>query len=440
MRRYQYKLNDQNTTKGGWGRLQPLKYIEVAGGDTISGTISVHNRSAKTVEEIKSRAYCDLYAFYVPYRVVWPDWAQFVTGQNEDLKLPAMSHTREWNFEKSKEGGNSLLGLAYFACWERFFITNATRGAGSKAQASEPIAVRAADFEANSNAADGPKRVYKRPTTFDTKMLDADHAVKPTNWLSMDLTDEEGRPATTVNRLRQALTEERFQKAREYYGGRYVDFLAATGIKANWNILDEPECIGVSNNDWQYKKVKGTGEGNLAQVSGYFEGANTLKLRKTFCPEHGLIVVVGAVRADLFNMQQGSHIVCHKNHRTDFWSPEYMHLGDRLVPEKTVSRGYGPAEVPSLYTPHFEEYRCGRSENTGNSDYVFSISNGIVSKDTLSDTAPPASAFEAEPTGYTVEEDGAEPTVVYGSDVPWFTEVRATRVSSVPPRKPVGVA
>jgi len=440
MRRYQYKLNDQNTTKGVWGKLQPLKYIEVAGGDTISGTISVHNRSAKTVEEIKSRAYCDLYAFYVPFRVIWPDWTRFVTGQS-DVQVPQMKHARDWNFEKTTAGGNDFLGRAYYAIWCRFFSNQNLRdGIDKNNFNTQPIHQYAAALTGTPQA--NPSDVYRRPTNFDSKMLDADKAVKPVNWVSMDLTDDDGQPATTVNRLRQALTEERFQKAREYYGGRYVDFLAATGIKANWNILDEPECIGLSNNDWQYKKVKGTGENNLAQVSGYFEGANSLKLRKTFCPEHGLIVVVGAVRADLFNQQQGSHIVCHKNERTDFWSPEYMHLGDRLVPTATVSRGYGGNfPPPPLYTPHFEEYRCGRSETTGNTDYVFTDNNGIVTVNTLANAAPLASSFESQPTALEIPaEDGAEPTVVYGSDVPWFTEVRATRVSSVPPRKPVGVA
>jgi len=435
MRRYQYKLNDQNTTKGVWGKLQPLKYIEVAGGDTLSGTISVHNRSAKTVEEIKSRAYTDLYAFYVPYRVVWPQWTQFVTGQS-DITLPPLTRVRDWNFEKTLEGSNAFLGLAYMAVWLRFFSNQALANATQKGlDATAPLDVRAAQLEAVHSV---PLPVYRRPTNLDTKLLDAENAVKPVNYVSMDLTDDEGNPATTVNRVRQAFTEERFQKAREYYGGRYVDYLAATGIKANWNILDEPECIGLSNNDWTYRKVKGTGENNLAQVSGYFEGVNTLKLRKTFCPEHGLIVILGACRADLFNAQQGSHVVCHKNERTDFWSPEYAHLGDRLMPKETVSRGYGPTEPPPLYTPHYEEYRCGRSETTGNSDYVFTENNGVVTVETLADSSPPASAFEAEPTPF--EETLPEPKVVYGSDIPWFTEVRATRVSSVPPRKPVGVA
>ena len=107
------------------------------------------------------------------------------------------------------------------------------------------------------------------------------------------------------------------------------------------------------------------------------------------------------------------------------------------MPTATVSRGYGPTEPPPLYTPHFEEYRCGRSETTGNSDYVFTDNNGVVTVDTLANAAPNVSSFESQPTA--VQDDAGE-MVVYGSDVPWFTEVRATRVSSVPPRKPVGVA
>ena len=435
MRRYQYKLNDQNTTSGVWGKLTPLKYIEVAAGDSISGSVSVHNRSAKTVDESKSRAYTDLYAFYVPYRVLWDEWPQFITGQTDSIQLPQMNNVREWNFEKTI--GNNFLGLAYYAIWLRFF-SNQNLFTNKSQENTKKLSVRAAEYE-RSPQGQNQITVYRRPTTYDLKMLDAELATNPINIVEMNATDSGGNPTTTINNLRQAMTEERFQKSREYYGGRYTDFLAASGIKANWNILDEPECIGVLNKDWQYKKVKGTGENNLAQVSGYFEGVNTLKLRKTFCPEHGLIVVLGACRADLFNTQSGNHVVVDKDERKDFWSPEYMHLGDRRVPVQTVSRSYGPVEPPVLYTPHYEEYRCGRNETTGNTDYVFSESNGAITVSTLANASPPASAFESEPVAVQIN-DEPDPRVVYGSNIPWFTEVRATRVSSVPPRKPAGVA
>ena len=71
MRRYQYRLNDQNVSLAGWGQVTPLKYMETVPGDTIGGTITVKSRSALTDKVIHSRAYYDLYAFYCPIRLLW---------------------------------------------------------------------------------------------------------------------------------------------------------------------------------------------------------------------------------------------------------------------------------------------------------------------------------------------------------------------------------
>ena len=74
MRRYQYRLNDQNVSESRWGVVTPLKYIETVPGETYGGAFSVKAGSALAANVIHSRAYYDLYAFYIPLRYLWDEF------------------------------------------------------------------------------------------------------------------------------------------------------------------------------------------------------------------------------------------------------------------------------------------------------------------------------------------------------------------------------
>ena len=109
----------------------PLKYVEVVPGDTISGTFKTKSRSAITVKPIYSRAYFDLYAFYVPYRVLWADWKNFIQGTGS-FTFPVLKSVRPWNFETHTiNTGNNFLGDAYHHIWNRFFDLKSTYGSDS---------------------------------------------------------------------------------------------------------------------------------------------------------------------------------------------------------------------------------------------------------------------------------------------------------------------
>ena len=81
MRRYQYRLNDQNVSLAQWGAVTPLKYIETVPGETFGGSITVKATSAVANKAIFSRAYYDLYAFYCPIRILWSDFPEFLASQ-----------------------------------------------------------------------------------------------------------------------------------------------------------------------------------------------------------------------------------------------------------------------------------------------------------------------------------------------------------------------
>ena len=436
MKRFNYRLNDQNSQLGSWGKLVPLKYVEVVPGDTVAGAVKSRARSAITKKMIFSRAYYDLYAFYVPYRLLWRDWVNFISGSpkaSPDTQdpIPNLTVERPWNFEDLRGTAtladcNNFLGDAYSLIHNRFFAT--IDGDASNQQSTNIYGSQSQGGASNviygrwngSSMLD----VYRRPTTFDAQLRSS--ADTP------DTTIDVSGPTVTVAEIREAFSEDRWQKLRDFYGHRYTDYLAAVGVKASWSMLDEPECIGASNNDWVFKTTRGTSEGAIAETKGYFDGEVGLKLRKTFCPEHGLIAIMAAPRADLFNVGMGCHVAAARKTRDEFFSPQFMNNPNQ--PVKNVISGAVAGQ--ELTAPSWQEFRVGRNEIGDRTIDVMQVFNSPVSSitdETVLYTQPSPNDFEPEPAT-PVE---GQP---YGTEIPIFTETRLTRLSPVTPMATTGVA
>jgi len=80
------------------GDLVPFFIDEVLPGDTFKMDMSAILRSTSLIRPVMDNAYLDLYAFYVPNRLLWSSWKEF-QGENpsaawaetSDLNIPTMS-------------------------------------------------------------------------------------------------------------------------------------------------------------------------------------------------------------------------------------------------------------------------------------------------------------------------------------------------------------
>ena len=333
MRRYQYRLNDQNISQAGWGLVTPLKYIETVPGETYGGTISVNAGTQLTSKMIKSRAYYDLYAFYVPIRLLWDDFPQFLAGSEGDLQPPQTSTLFPQNFENDFVGqdgnGNTnsaFLRRAYWLIHMTFFSGH--KGADGKRYSDDGNRVRAGEFDtAEAYAKLQPAKA--RSSTLDESWLVGD-SVESQKIIGVG--DQEGRfTEISLDQIRRAYALDRWEKMKDYYGTRYTDVLKGYGVKADWGMLQEPECIGISNNDFGFKPRSSSGDTNFGDRKGFFEGEYKLKLKKTFTPEHGIIAVMAVARTDTFNQIRRAYAL-------DRWEKMKDYYGTRYT---DVLKGYG---------------------------------------------------------------------------------------------------
>lgn len=341
MKRFNYNLNYQTAQTGKFFQLVPLNYIEVVPGDTVQGTIQTRLLSDTTKVPILNRTYFDTYAFYIPFRLMWDEFPEFIANRESGLSVPRITNTWRWNFEPAllnpaTEAYNPIwLRSAYNLVYNQFFRRN--------------------NYPERSETDNTPAVTFMRPSTWHESLE---------NETSVTETDISGD--STVSDLRQSFAKDRFDKVRQFYGSKYTDYLAALGVQASWSILDEPETIGKKHADLPYRMINATADtsGNtgtaeyVGDPAGYFDGVNSLSLKRTFCPEHGIIAVYAVPRMDTLNDSVGGLPLMTKINTEDYFSPEY--LTERKVDIRNRLLGEGNGSGSSIYrSPIYEDLRKG---------------------------------------------------------------------------------
>lgn len=138
------------------------------------------------------------------------------------------------------------------------------------------------------------------------------------------------------------------------------------GIKTPWTISDDPEFIGSAKKDWQFQTISATAdtqpesEKTVGDPAGYFKSNHACRIKPTFSPEHGLIVMVGVARMDMPNTLGQGHPVCKKfgagsGTRRRFYSPEFETI--RIADQSDLLFGEDNPAENTVQTPMYEDYR-----------------------------------------------------------------------------------
>lgn len=318
----------------------PVGYHEVVPGDTIQGKVNINLFSQPALRPLLNRMYADAYAFYVPYRLLDETFPDFISKRDLTATVPLVTDLFPQNFEKwfshSLTENTAWLRRAYNLIWRHHF--------------SESGYVEGASLDGNALL-----NVLARPSTFDSSTV-----VDPA-----DTDGEEIPSATTVNTddIREALARDQFNKMRAYYGKRYVDYLAAVGVKASWNTLDAPELIGKVHTDWKMRLTTADAATELGDSAGYFNSTPVIDLNRTFCPEHGLIAIVACVRGDVARVGGMNHPALVKTEHDDYWSPEYSTVKNKAWQSSLFEQGGSVTELTTFATPEWEDLRKGININ-----------------------------------------------------------------------------
>jgi len=337
-KRTKYGFNSQWVNIGRFNDLLPLGYIEMVPGDTLSGKINVRSISAPTNGVIYNRAFNDISAYYIPYRLLFDGFPDFITqGIDTSEVIPTVTNAFPQNFEKHSVVHSAFQRFAYNLISNKFYRRN-------------DVAERAED-------AVGSAVVSFRPTTFHNAVPEGPHEVT---------TIDTSGPTTNTDVIREAMNQDRFRKVREYYGDRYVDYLAALGVKTNWSILEEPELLKRKNGTMRFNIIDPTTSDVTGGIDpddavpqgrpgGYFTQEMSFDLGRVFAPEHGLVCFMTTPKFEPQRVS-GDNPSLYMTQPEDFWSPEHSSM---LPHEYSEAIWLGVTGLGTVELPRWEHLRKG---------------------------------------------------------------------------------
>lgn len=179
--------------------------------------------------------------------------------------------------------------------------------------------------------------------------------------------------AATINQLRQSFQIQKLLERDARGGTRYTEIIRAHfGVVSPDARLQRPEYLGggstpVIINPIAQTSATGlaentTPQGNLAAMGTALAQGHGFTYSST---EHGVIIGLAAVRADL-TYQQGLHKMWSRQTRYDFYFPAFATLGEQAVLNKEIYV-QGTAEDDEVfgYQERWAEYRYKPSQITG---------------------------------------------------------------------------
>jgi len=413
LRRSMHNLSHTRLSTFDMGELVPIACMEVLMGDTFVHSTSALVRAATLVTPVMHPVDVRIHHWYCPNRILWDDWDNFITGQDDELTVPTLdsdsSWTPLWDNLGVPDGAGSVSALpvrAYNKIWNEmyrdqdiqtkldeetnvalqrinwgkdYFTTSRpnpqqgtaisipfasgtqapVRGIGiqnnvaADAGITNTFGVVAADDNQSPafNVTDGSRmRVAAQSAAV------ASSSNRPQ--VFADLAEASGG-GIDVNEFRMAMAMQRHLEARNRWGSRIQDYLAYHGVRPQDGRLDLPEYLGGGKQTIAFSEVLATAEGtntNVGDQAGHGIAAIRTRRYGHFFPESGWVLTLMSVRPKGIYADQ-LHRQWLRSLKDDFWQKEYESFGPQAVVTKEV---YGP-HVNSTdvfgYQGRHDEYR-----------------------------------------------------------------------------------
>lgn len=424
MKRSKFSLSHYKLLSARMGELIPCGLMEVLPGDTIQQATSALVRTMPLLAPVMHPVHVKLHHWFVPHRLVWEDFEDFITGGPDGLDdsvyptitigggtgaaigsladylgvptgvnnievsaLPFRGYNLIFNEHYRDEdlvtplvidltsGPDTTTGTTLQrGAWEKDYFTSArpweTKGPAITIPigASAPVTrvTNAGPWDAyrdgtNTLAADNPVSIFSGELVGGG--VNPEISLDPAGGLIADLSSAS---AITINVLREALALQRYQEARARYGSRYTEYLRYLDVKSADARLQRPEYLGGGKQTIQFSEVLQTAEGTnpVGEMRGHGISALRTNRYRRFFEEHGYCFTFITVRPKTMYAQG---LARHWNRRTkeDFWQKELQFIGQQEVLYKEVYAAHATPEGTFGFQDRYDEYRRNESSIAG---------------------------------------------------------------------------
>lgn len=404
---------------GEMGKLIPILCEEVLPGDNFKIQSNLMVRFAPMVAPIMHRVNAYIHYFYVPNRLIWDDWEDFITGAEGlvaptvNLKanktipeggladylgippgdyssgydfyvnaLPFRAYQKIWNDyyrdsnlipDELVSSDSKLIGQdCYYSAWEKDYFTTAftspQKGEVVQMDATILKKQQAEVFREDGSFPLGSAYLETRPIDGVYDRVEIKEA-GATPSIGLDTLDG---VTIDVEELRKATRIQKYLERLKRTGGRYAEHLLGFwGVKPKDARLQRAEYLGGGKTSLIVNAVENTSDTANA-VQGQLAGNGTIigetnKATK-FVEEHGFIIGIMKVLPETA-YYQGIERMFLRELNLDYYFPDFANLGEQDVKkaELFLDTSYSEAVNKETwgYQSRFAEYKYKHSSVHG---------------------------------------------------------------------------
>jgi hypothetical protein len=414
-----FDLSHAKRFTGDMGLIYPVQCDEVIPGDVFKMGTEVVIRMQPMVAPVLHKIVASTYTFFVPYRLLWDQWEEFITGgedgNNADviptwvpsdksvgslwdsfgfpigvnpvgsypIQFPLNSYNAIYNEYFRDQNIISEVALTdenlKRAAWQKDYFTSALPWQQRGTPPALPISGTtnaywdpAVGFSASTAAFPLQVKSTGNDNTIYTGTGNGPDNV--VNVLDQNTVDFADAATFNVSDLRLAFQIQKWQERNARSGARYIESLKSHfGIAPRDERLDRPEFIGGTKNTIIVSEVLQTGEtgttpqGNMAGHGLTYGGSKVGTYR---VKEHGLIMTVMTVRPK-GSYSQGINKQWLRESRYDFYWPEFANLSEQPVKQAEIYTTGIEAQNDTIfgYQGRYSEMRYKQDINCGQFGY-----------------------------------------------------------------------
>lgn len=348
MKRYKHNLSYTHLTTGNFGDLIPVGWWEVLPGDSFRASTSVFTRCTPLLSPVMHPCQVRLHSFFVPVRLVEPDWEKFITGVDNSVNLEVGEAVGDDldNYlgipKKMAQGNLAVLKAprkAYALIWKEYY-RDETLQYNVEYDAVAPIS-------------------YAKDWSTTARFDPSQHGTR-----TVEVQGDPGDQYVSTLDIRSALARQRFDEIRQRFGQRYTEYLQYLGVTPSDARLQRPEYLGGGVGPINFSEVLATAA-TENQPTGSLLGHGVSGVRQRpftyFFPEHGFMFTLLSVRPkNLYT--QGWDRYYRQFSPFEFWQKETELEGQQAVQNGEIySEGGSTDTLPWGYQDRYYQYRQRRS-------------------------------------------------------------------------------
>lgn len=416
MKRSKHNLSHYNLVTCDMGKLVPVALTEALPGDTFQQSTSMLLRMSPLLAPVMHPVTIRLHHFFVPHRLNWEGWEDFITGGPDGTgtalpyptnsapvtvttgslwdylgvpvgktfpigalsMLPIMAYNLIYNeFYRDQDlvaEVNELQATPLQIAWEKDYFTAARPWSQKGPQitlpmgASAPVNFTPVDTPTMSFGGVGESGLYNNGTD-DNLRVSPQPGTGTAGWVNFGFSAEadlSSAEAANIIDIRRAFALQRYQEARAQYGSRYTEYLRYLGVNPQDSRLQRPEYLGGGKQTVAFSEVLKTGSGeDPAEPIGTMKGHGIAAMRSNryryFCQEHGYILTLLSIRPKTMYVD-GLARTFSKRTKEEYYQKELELIGQQEVYKREVYADGSATDGQVFgYNDRYSEYRYGYS-------------------------------------------------------------------------------